>query len=73
MILPHFMARSVHALRRAWRIAVYRRTLVDKFFTRVVFMLEDGLLSTRPMKGTALRDDDPARDAANAEAYCVPT
>ena len=38
------------------------------FSPELFFMLEDGLLSTRPMKGTALRDDDPARDAANAEA-----
>lgn len=32
------------------------------------FALEGDRLLTRPMKGTALRDDDPERDAANALA-----
>ncbi len=32
------------------------------------FALEGDRLTTRPMKGTALRDADPARDAANAAA-----
>tara|TARA_R110000787_G_scaffold148932_1_gene262899 strand:- start:692 stop:1882 length:1191 start_codon:yes stop_codon:yes gene_type:complete len=32
------------------------------------FALEGDVLNTRPMKGTALRDADPARDAAHAEA-----
>ena len=30
------------------------------------FSLENGMLTTRPMKGTALRDADPVKDAANA-------
>ncbi|MDT8760699.1 aminodeoxychorismate synthase component I [Sphingomonas psychrotolerans] len=32
------------------------------------FALDGGALSARPMKGTAVRDSDPAQDAANAEA-----
>ena len=38
------------------------------FSPELFFTLENGTLVTRPMKGTALRDDDPARDAANAMA-----
>ncbi|MDP5280454.1 aminodeoxychorismate synthase component I [Sphingomonas sp. DG1-23] len=36
------------------------------FSPELFFALEAGTLSARPMKGTALRDADPARDAANA-------
>lgn len=36
------------------------------FSPELFFSLEGRALTTRPMKGTALRDADPARDAANA-------
>jgi len=38
------------------------------FSPELFFALEAGALSARPMKGTAVRDADPARDAANAAA-----
>ncbi len=38
------------------------------FSPEMFFTLEGGRLVTRPMKGTALRDADPARDVANADA-----
>jgi len=38
------------------------------FSPELFFTLEGDRLTTRPMKGTALRDPDPARDAANARA-----
>jgi para-aminobenzoate synthetase/4-amino-4-deoxychorismate lyase len=36
------------------------------FSPELFFALEAGILSARPMKGTALRDADPVQDAANA-------
>lgn len=36
------------------------------FSPELFFALESGELTTRPMKGTALRSDDPARDMENA-------
>lgn len=38
------------------------------FSPELFFALEGGTLSARPMKGTAVRDSDPAQDAAHAEA-----
>jgi len=37
------------------------------FSPELFFSLDKGRLTARPMKGTAIRDPDPARDRANAE------
>ncbi|TGX38817.1 aminodeoxychorismate synthase component I [Sphingomonas naasensis] len=65
---------GVYALLRSRAAAGYGAMIATgaewllSFSPELFFGLEGGMLSARPMKGTAVRDADPARDAALAEA-----
>lgn len=63
---------SVYALVRERAAAGYGALVATgeewllSFSPELFFALEGGTLTAKPMKGTAVRDMDPARDAANA-------
>jgi para-aminobenzoate synthetase/4-amino-4-deoxychorismate lyase len=63
---------SVYALVRGRAAAGYGALVATgeewllSFSPELFFALEGGRLTAKPMKGTAVRDMDPARDAANA-------
>lgn len=63
---------SIYALVRKRAAAGYGALVATgeewllSFSPELFFALESGTLTAKPMKGTALRDTDPARDAANA-------
>lgn len=63
---------SVYALVRGRAAAGYGALVATgeewllSFSPELFFALEAGTLTAKPMKGTAVRDSDPARDAANA-------
>ena len=65
---------AVYALLRGRAAAGYGALIATgeewllSFSPELFFALDAGTLSARPMKGTAVRDADPAQDAANAEA-----
>jgi para-aminobenzoate synthetase / 4-amino-4-deoxychorismate lyase len=65
---------AVYALLRSRAAAGYGALIATgdewllSFSPELFFALDAGTLSARPMKGTAVRDSDPAQDAANAEA-----
>jgi para-aminobenzoate synthetase / 4-amino-4-deoxychorismate lyase len=65
---------AVYALLRSRAAAGYGALIATgdewllSFSPELFFALDAGTFSARPMKGTAVRDMDPAQDAANAEA-----